>query len=102
MSVSHCERSSPEPVTALRPNRAADIRVYPLGDEALVYLPAATVAYTLNRSARVIFELCDGRNTVADIGRECAEPLGCSPDALLPDVEQAVSELCRAGLVSYP
>lgn len=89
-------------MTAARPNRAADVRVYPLGDESLVYVPAAAVAYALNRSARAIFELCDGRRTVADIGRDCAQSLGCASDALLPDVEHAVSELREAGLVSCP
>jgi len=93
--------AAPEPVTAVRPNRAADARVYPLGDEALVYVPAAMAAYALNCSALAIFELCDGQRTVADIGRECAETLGCAPDALLPDVGRGVSELQQAGLVSY-
>ena len=89
-----------EPVTAARPHRAADLRVYPLGDEALVYLPAAAAAYALNRSALAIFELCDGQRTIGDIARECAETLGCAPDALLPHVEHGVSELQQMGLVS--
>jgi hypothetical protein len=88
-------------VTVARPNRAADVRVYPLGDEALVYVPATAVAYALNRSALAIFELCDGQRTVGDIGQEFAETLGCTPDALLPDVGRGVSELRQAGLVSY-
>lgn len=88
-------------VTVARPNRAADVRVYPLGDEALVYVPAAAAAYALNRSALAIFALCDGQRTVADIGREFAEKLRCDPDALLPDVGHGVSELRQAGLVSY-
>ena len=86
-----CDVVAPDPVTAVRPSRAADARVYPLGDEALVYIPAAAAAYALNRSALAIFELCDGRRTVADIGRECAETLGCAPDALLPDVGRSRS-----------
>lgn len=85
--------------TTACPARAADVRVYPLGDEALAYVPAAAAAYALNRSALAIFELCDGRRTVADIGRDCAQSLGCAPDALLPDVEHAVNELREAGLV---
>jgi coenzyme PQQ synthesis protein D (PqqD) len=92
---------APEALTIVRPTRAADVRVYALGDEALVYLPAAAAAYALNPSALAIFELCDGRRTVADIGRECAETLGCAPDAVLPDVGRGVSELQQAGLVSY-
>jgi Coenzyme PQQ synthesis protein D (PqqD) len=95
------DESAFEPVSAARPNRAAEVRVYPLGDEALVYAPAAQAAYALNRSALAIFELCDGQRTVADIGREVARTLGCAPDTLLPDVGQGVSELREAGLVSY-
>jgi hypothetical protein len=90
-----------EPVTAARPSRAADIRVYPLGDEALVYLPAAGTAHALNRSALAIFELCDGQHTVLDIGRVFAKALGCASDSLLSDVRHGVNELQQAGLVSY-
>lgn len=89
-----------EPGTAARPRRAADLRMYPMGGEALVYVPAAAAAYTLNRSALAIFELCDGRRTVGDIGRVCAQTLGCDPAVLLPDVDRGVSELRQAGLVS--
>jgi hypothetical protein len=75
--------------------------VYPLGDEAMIYVPADGAAYALNRSALAIFELCDGQHTVADIGRDFAETLGCASDTLLHDVGQGVSELQQAGLVSY-
>lgn len=95
------ETVASERSAAPRPRRAANIRVYPMGDEALVYLPAAAVAYTLNRSALAIFELCDGRHTVSDIGWECAESLECHPEVLLPDVDRGVRELCQAGLVSF-
>lgn len=95
------DEASLEPVTAARPNRAADVRVYPMGNEALVYVAAAAAAYALNPSALAIFELCDGRRTVGDIGRECAETLGCDADALLPDVARGVRELRQAGLVSF-
>jgi hypothetical protein len=83
-----------------RPNRAPELRVYPLGEEALVYVPAGTAAYTLNRSAWAVFEMCDGQRTVADIGQECAQTLGCAPEALLGDVQHAVRELREAGLVT--
>jgi hypothetical protein len=77
--------------------------VYPLGDdEALAYVPATLAVYALNRSALAIFDLCDGRHTVADLGREFAQTLGGAPDSFLPDLEHGVSELRHAGLVSYP
>ena len=90
-----------ELVTVARPNPAADIRLYPLGDEALAYLPTVGTGCALNRTALAIFELCDGQRTVADIGRELAQTLGCAPDALLADVRHGLGELRRAGLVSY-
>jgi len=102
MRVAPGDGPAPDPLSAGRPNRAPDVRVYPLGDEALVYVAAAAAAYALNSSALAIFELCDGQRTVADIGREFAQTLACTPDALLPDVEHGVSELRKAGLVSCP
>jgi hypothetical protein len=100
-STSVPDAAAPEPWTAACPGRAADVRIYPLGDEALVYLPTAGTGCALNRTALAIFELCDGQRTVAGIGQELAQTLGCAPDALLADVRNGVSELRRAGLVSY-
>jgi hypothetical protein len=98
--LTHSDEAAAGPVGAACPNRAADLRLYPLGDEALVYVPATAVAYTLNRSALAIFELCDGQHTVTEIGREVAQTLRCNLEALLPDVGRGVSELQQAGLVS--
>src|SRR5688500_11024919 len=88
-------------VTDARPTRAAGLRVYPMGEEAMVYVPATGVAYALNRSALAIFDLCDGRRTVSEIGRDFVDTLDGAPDSLLPDVERGVSELREAGLVAY-
>jgi hypothetical protein len=97
----HSDGAAPGPASVACPNRIADLRVYPLGDEALVYVPAPATAFVLNRSALAIFELCDGRRTVVEIGREFAQTLGCAPDTLLPDVDHGVSELQQMGLISY-
>jgi hypothetical protein len=72
-----------------------------MGDEALVYVPAAETAYTLNRSALAIFDLCDGRRTLGDICRECAQMVGSASEELLPDVKHGMSELGRMGLVAF-
>jgi PqqD family protein of HPr-rel-A system len=85
----------------VRPQRAPGIRVYPLGDDALVYLPATGAAFSLNRSARAILELCDGQSTVAEIGHELREAIGCPTEGMARDVGQGVAELRQAGLVSY-
>lgn len=57
------------------------------------------MTYSLNRSARVIWELCDGTFSVDDIGREIGQAVGVSPEAVLPDILEAIEKLCELDLV---
>jgi hypothetical protein len=70
-----------------------------LGAEAMLYDPSADKVVRLNRTARRIWELCDGRHDVAaiaaTIGREFAAGAGADVDG---DVRTVVGALAGAGL----
>jgi len=80
------------------PRRKA-FREHPLSDEMLLYASDREAAFSLNASAKAIWELCDGRHTLTDICRELGERFQCSQDQLLADVQQAVRRLGELGLL---
>jgi hypothetical protein len=86
-------------MTSLQPYRRGGIREYPLLDEMVLYFPEKEAAFSLNSSAKVIWELCDGRRTLADICRDLGGRLGCPADYLVADVEDAVGRLRTLGLL---
>lgn len=54
----------------VRPQPRPGVRPYPVADELVLLPPTFSYMVSLNHSAKHIWELCDGRHTVADISRE--------------------------------
>jgi hypothetical protein len=50
-----------------RPRRQRDYRLERLGDELLLYHPGRTKLLYCNPTASVVWQLCDGTRTVAEI-----------------------------------
>jgi len=68
-----------------------------LGDEVLIYDPEIDRAHCLNRSAAMVWRLCDGQRSVADISATMSHQLGTTVDETL--VYAAVHELDREYLL---
>jgi hypothetical protein len=51
----------------IRPVRKSDISIKDIGDETLLYNIDEEAIHILNPTAQLIWELCDGVHTVADI-----------------------------------
>jgi Coenzyme PQQ synthesis protein D (PqqD) len=81
-----------------KPRRKA-VREHHLWDEVLLYFPDRETAVSLNRSAKAIWELCDGQHSLVEISQELAQRVGCTSDALLPDVQAAILRLREQGLL---
>jgi hypothetical protein len=75
------------------------LREHALGDELLLYAPDQAAAFSLNTPARAIWNLCDGRHTLADICRELGSHFECAEGQLLADVRQAIHQLQELGLL---
>jgi hypothetical protein len=79
-----------------------DIRVRPIDemDVCLVYTPSDPKLYTLNPTAWLVMELCDGRDwTSLERGYYAAiEPLR-SREAAKAELERAVEDLVSMGIV---
>ena len=72
--------------------RHENLVVQDLNSEVLIYDLKRDKAFCLNETARVVWQACDGSNTLSDIG----EQLGSEDIAWL-----ALSDLKRKGLIEY-
>jgi len=77
--------------------RRDDLLVESVNDELLVFNPRRSEATALNRSAALVFELCDGSNTIASI-RAALDAAGLAPSSD-DAVWLALSDLAEADLV---
>ncbi len=82
-----------------KPRRRKGIEAHVLLDELALYVPGREMGISLNRSARAIWELCDGQFTLTEIGRELGQNLDCPEHELLADVEAAVGQFYELDLV---
>ena len=71
-----------------------------VGVETILYTSQMDAVHVLNPTARLIWDLCDGAHTFADIERAVREQfaVGVNYD-LYPDIHQAIKVLLEKGLV---
>jgi len=82
-----------------RPLRRQDLVDQAAGEETLLYDPTADAVHVLNPTAQAIWDLCDGRHTLADIETELRGRFAStSGRKLADDVSAAVASLGREGL----
>jgi tetratricopeptide (TPR) repeat protein len=77
-----------------RPVRAEGLEVREVDDGLVVYQAEPECVHHLNSTAAIVFELCDGENTVPEIGEQLARAFG------LMEVPDLVTEECIADLWS--
>jgi Trypsin-co-occurring domain 2/Coenzyme PQQ synthesis protein D (PqqD) len=77
-----------------RPARAAGLEVQEVADGLMVYQADPECVHHLNNTAAIVFELCDGTNTVPEIGEQLAAAFG------LDGRSAGVAEECIAELWS--
>jgi len=82
------------------PRRTAGVLECDVREELLVYVPAGDRAVALNASARAVWELCEGQQSLAEIAETLGRRFGVPGEALLPDVRQAVGQLRAFGLLA--
>ena len=69
-------------------------------DEMVLYDEASEIGYSLNTSARSIWDLCDGKRSVQDICDNLAQHLQIDSALLQPDVLAAVNHFGSLGLLT--
>jgi len=74
-----------------------DYRLEEFSDEVLLYHPADTRTVYLNRAASLVWKLCDGTRTVADITALLRGSYPESVDTINSDVELALDQFVENG-----
>ena len=82
-----------------RPARRADVLELDMGDGLIIYNHDGDLVHHLNPSAGIVWQLCDGLASVADIGRDVAETYDLDPDEVCAQVATVVAEFEALGLV---
>lgn len=85
--------------TAARPVRAVGLEVHEVADGLVVYQAEPQGVHYLNNSAAIVFQLCTGKNTVADIGGVFAGAFGLA-ESPIDLVEACVTDLRAKGIVT--
>ncbi len=71
----------------------------PVDDELILFNPATETYFTLNRSAREVWELADGSRTLKEIAEELAVRYELAADRLIEDVSAIVDSFNEATLL---
>ncbi len=80
-------------MTNTLPCRVNGIKEHSLSDESVLYCPEREMAFSLNKSAKAIWELCDGSQAIVKISQKLSKRFGCSGTVLLTDVTTVVTKL---------
>jgi hypothetical protein len=88
----------------LRPYRLNGISDVDLLDEILLYNSESKMGFSLNNSAKTIWQLCDGKRRVIDITQEVAQLFGITLDQLvfnelLSDIVSTIFQLQDLGIL---
>lgn len=92
---------STETTTARVPRPTDNIEVELVGDEVLLYHPRRTTAVYLNPTAAIVFGLCDGERTVADIIAAIEDGYPESRSSIAADVKAALDGLIKDEMIAY-
>jgi hypothetical protein len=86
-------------MTEPRPRRVAGLEAHEVDDGLVVYQPATDRVHYLNPTAAVVFELCTGEHTDADIEGLVGEAWGL-PDPPRDEVRRCLAQLRVEGVIA--
>jgi PqqD family protein of HPr-rel-A system len=81
------------------PRARADLTVVDIDGEAVAYDPVARDLHHLNHSAALVFELCDGRTTIAEMTGAISEAYEMDPRDLEKQIRPLLRQLRQVGLL---
>ena len=82
-----------------RPIRKADYRLEQLDNELLLYHPSDTKILYLNQSASLVWGLCDGEHSVAEIIDLLSQAYPEAAASIPDDVHAALTEFLDSGCI---
>lgn len=83
-----------------KPVRNDECRMEELDDEILLYHPGNSKTLYINKSASIIWQLCNGEHTVAEMIQMIAEAYPAASDGLEQDVMDTLERLADNQAIS--
>jgi len=95
------QASSEQTATAqqIRPKRKNDPLAYPVGDEIVLVPKQGDKVYALNASGAAIWEMCDGRHTLADMIKGLRTRFHGKDLQMMTDLTSALFQFASLGLL---
>ena len=67
--------------------------------EAVIFVQHGAQLHHLNPAAAIVYSLCDGTGTVADLAADIAEAFGAPPDQVEREVQAVVDTFDEIGIL---
>lgn len=84
-----------------RPRRKPGFRLEQLAEECVLYFPGESRILYCNQCASLIWQLCDGERTAAEIAAELAEAFPEAAAQIRADVDETLAILSGNGALEY-
>jgi hypothetical protein len=81
------------------PRRSDNILIRELDDGTVLHDEKTSQVYTLNTTAALIWECCDGKTPIREMVKELTGVSDMKPDELLQDVRGIVQDFQKKGLL---
>jgi len=72
-----------------------------IGDDIVIIKEDELFSHILNKTASVIWEMCDGKNSIDDITSKICERFEVSYDEANADVNKTIKVLTKANVLKY-
>lgn len=83
------------------PKQVSDIQIETFGDGVLLYHQTIREAAYLNNSAAVIWTLCDGNNSMADIENTLKNAYPEGKDSIREDISRTLEKLQQKHVIEF-
>jgi hypothetical protein len=84
-----------------RPRRKSDYRLEEIDGELLIYHPTESNVVYCNRTASLIWHLCDGTHTQAEIGALLSEAYPEAATSIPADVDMTLQTLTQQQVIEW-
>lgn len=82
-----------------KPKRKENIEVREVEDDLILYDPSKDAVYLLNKSAKIIFEMCDGNFSVNEMADIISETLNINRKKVIEDLKKTLNEFRKKDIV---
>jgi PqqD family protein of HPr-rel-A system len=92
----------PAPLTVpddYTPSRRQGVTEIEMGDGSILFDDDTSLVHHLNPSAALIWQLCDGTGTVAELARDISQEYGVPPTSLKEQIAAVIAEFDALELV---